>query len=68
MLTHLTQRQFVYVHEWDMVIFDNRDVVHAVTWYDAENYRRTLWRTTVSGNPGSEYDLERPSWLPDADE
>jgi len=68
LMTHLTQRQFVYVHEWDrgdLVIFDNRNVVHAVTWYDAENYERTLWRTTVSGNPGAEYDGERPSWLPD---
>lgn len=71
LLAHLTQRQFVYVHEWDagdMVIFDNRNVVHAVTWYDAEHYRRTLWRTTVSGNPGKEYDGERPSWIPGGDD
>ena len=71
LMAHLTQRRFVYVHEWDrgdMVIFDNRNVVHAVTWYDAENYQRTLWRTTVSGNPGREYDGQQPSWLPDSDE
>lgn len=71
LLTHITQRQLVYVHEWDrgdMVIFDNRTLMHAVTWYDAENYRRTLWRTTVNGNPGKDYDGERPSWIPCADE
>lgn len=67
LMAHLTQRSFVYVHEWDpgdMVIFDNRNVVHAATWYDAKKYRRTLWRTTVSGNPGKEYEGERPSWIP----
>jgi taurine dioxygenase len=71
LLAHLTKRQFVYVHEWDrgdLVIFDNRNLAHAVTWYDAENYQRTMWRTTVSGNPGKEYDGERPSWIPAADE
>ena len=71
LMAHLTQRQFAYVHEWDsgdMLIFDNRSVAHAVTWYDAEKYQRTLWRTTVSGNPGEEYHGERPSWIPDADE
>jgi taurine dioxygenase len=71
LMAHLTQRKFVYVHEWDpgdMLVFDNRNLVHSVTWYDAEKYQRTLWRTTVSGNPGKQYDGEKPSWIPGAGE
>lgn len=71
LMEHLTQREFVYVHEWDrgdMVIFDNRNLVHSVAWFDAARYQRTLWRTTVNGNPGKQYDGEKPSWIPDADD
>jgi taurine dioxygenase len=71
LMVHLTQREFVYAHDWDsgdMLVFDNRNTVHAATWFDAEKQQRTLWRTTVSGNPGPEYAGEPPSWIPRADE
>jgi taurine dioxygenase len=66
LMSHLTQREFVYVHEWtqgDLVVWDNRCLVHAATWFDADNERRLMWRTTVSGNPGSGYAGEKKSWI-----
>ncbi|MBL6455032.1 TauD/TfdA family dioxygenase [Belnapia sp. T6] len=66
LMAHLTQPRFVYVHEWtagDLVIWDNRCLVHAATWFDAERLERVMWRTTVSGNPGEAYAGEAKSWL-----
>ncbi len=65
LMTHLTQPRFTYVHEWeagDLVIYDNRSLLHAATWFDAERYGRLMWRTTVAGNPGEAYAGEEPSW------
>jgi alpha-ketoglutarate-dependent taurine dioxygenase len=70
-MAHYTQPQFTYVHEWtkgDLVIWDNRNLVHVATWFDADKYGRVMWRTTVRGNPGAEYAGERRSWIPAADE
>ena len=67
LMSHLTQREFVYVHEWDkgdVVIWDNRCLVHAATWFDAATQERLMWRTTVHGNPGAFYAGERKSWIP----
>ena len=67
LLHHATRREFVYVHEWqpgDLVIGDNRCLLHAATWYDADAYDRIMWRTTVMGNPGLEYQGEAKSWIP----
>ncbi|NNF79532.1 MAG: TauD/TfdA family dioxygenase, partial [Rhizobiales bacterium] len=67
LLAHATQPEFVYVHEWqtgDLVIGDNRCLLHAATWYDAEAYPRLMWRTTVMGTPGAEYRGEAKSWIP----
>ena len=66
LMTHLTRPEFVYVHEWtpgDLVVWDNRCLVHAATWFDAEREARVMWRTTVSGNPGAAYAGERKSWI-----
>jgi taurine dioxygenase len=66
LMAHLTQKQFVYVHEWtpgDLIVWDNRCLVHAATWFDAERESRVMWRTTVSGNPGADYAGEQRSWL-----
>ena len=66
LMAHMTQSQFVYVHEWepgDLLVWDNRCLVHAATWFDAEKERRVMWRTTVSGNPGAIYAGERRSWI-----
>lgn len=67
LMAHYTQPRFVYAHEWtagDLVIYDNRQTVHAATWFDAATHGRVMWRTTVHGNPGRLYDGEAPSWIP----
>ena len=49
LLDHATQRQFVYRHEWrpgDLVIWDNRAVLHRGRRYDLTQ-RRELRRSTV---------------------
>jgi taurine dioxygenase len=66
LVTHATQPQFVYVHEWfqgDLIVWDNRCLIHAATWFDAETVQRLMWRTTVSGNPGATYAGESKSWI-----
>jgi len=66
LMAHLTRPEFVYVHEWnpgDLIVWDNRCLVHAATWFDAERHRRVMWRTTVHGNPGAAYAGERKSWI-----
>ncbi len=68
LLKHATQPEFVYSHEWqvgDLLIADNRNLLHCATWYDAEKYSRLMWRTTVMGNPGDEYKGESKSWIPE---
>lgn len=66
LMSHLTRPEFVYVHEWDpgdLLVWDNRCLVHAATWFDAAREKRLMWRTTVSGNPGAIYAGERKSWI-----
>ena len=70
LIHHLTQRRFTYVHEWtagDLIIYDNRNLLHSGTWYDADAHIRIMWRTTVRGNPDPAYAGERYSWVPDVD-
>jgi taurine dioxygenase len=70
LMTHLTRPEFIYVHEWnpgDLVVWDNRCLVHAATWFDAAVHERLMWRTTVHGNPGSTYAGEQKSWIPRAE-
>ena len=67
LMAHYTRPEFVYVHEWtvgDLVVWDNRCLVHAATWYDGETEQRMMWRTTVRGNPGAIYAGEVKSWVP----
>jgi alpha-ketoglutarate-dependent taurine dioxygenase len=45
-----TQRQFLYRHKWqrrDLVMWDNRCLLHAATEFDAAKYVRTLYRTVI---------------------
>ena len=66
LMAHYTQPRFVYAHEWtegDLVIYDNRSMIHSATWFDAEKHGRVMWRTTVSGNPGPLYAGEPRSWV-----
>lgn len=49
---HATQAKYVYVHRWspdDLVIWDNRQVLHRVRRYDA-SLPRDMRRTTVAGD------------------
>jgi alpha-ketoglutarate-dependent 2,4-dichlorophenoxyacetate dioxygenase len=51
---HATQPEFCYQHNWhdgDLVIWDNRCVLHRATPYDSARYKRLLQRTTVGGDP-----------------
>jgi len=53
-LAHVTQPQFCYRHAWaegDLVIWDNRCVLHRATPYDSARHKRLLQRTTISGDP-----------------
>jgi alpha-ketoglutarate-dependent 2,4-dichlorophenoxyacetate dioxygenase len=54
LLEHVTRPEFCYRHEWqegDLVIWDNRCVLHRATPYDTARYRRLMQRTTISGDP-----------------
>jgi alpha-ketoglutarate-dependent 2,4-dichlorophenoxyacetate dioxygenase len=53
LLEHATQRENVYVHEWepgDLVIWDNRSTLHRGRRYDIAE-RRELRRTTINDTP-----------------
>ena len=48
-----TRPEFVYTHEWrqhDLVIWDNRRVMHRVRPFDDVNEVRDMRRTTVAGS------------------
>jgi len=54
LLEHVTQPEFRYRHEWqegDLVIWDNRCVLHRATPFDTSRHERLMQRTTVSGDP-----------------
>src|SRR5262250_273091 len=54
LLDHVTQPQFCYRHHWqegDLIIWDNRCVLHLATPFDTTRYKRLMQRTTVSGDP-----------------
>jgi alpha-ketoglutarate-dependent 2,4-dichlorophenoxyacetate dioxygenase len=49
---HATQRQFVYSHPWrvnDMVMWDNRTVMHRARRFDDLKEKRDLRRTSIKG-------------------
>ena len=48
---HATQREFVYSHRWregDLVMWDNRQLMHRARRYEDERYPRDLRRTTLT--------------------
>ena len=54
LLEHVTRPEFCYRHEWregDLVVWDNRCVLHRATPYDTARHQRLMQRTTVSGDP-----------------
>jgi alpha-ketoglutarate-dependent 2,4-dichlorophenoxyacetate dioxygenase len=51
LMAFCSQPQFIYRHAWregDLVVYDNRCLLHRATPYDISRYRRVLQRTTVS--------------------
>jgi alpha-ketoglutarate-dependent taurine dioxygenase len=56
LIMHITQARFVYTHRWhedDLVMWDNRAVLHTASLFDHTKYQRLMYRTTVAGNaPG----------------
>ena len=56
LITHITQPRTVYVHRWnqgDLVMWDNRAVLHTASLFDHTRYQRLMFRTTVAGHaPG----------------
>jgi alpha-ketoglutarate-dependent taurine dioxygenase len=47
-----TQERFVYRHTWrkdDVIMWDNRCTMHAVTAFDNARFRRIMHRTTLAG-------------------
>jgi alpha-ketoglutarate-dependent 2,4-dichlorophenoxyacetate dioxygenase len=50
---HAAQREFVYSHPWrpgDLVIWDNRQVMHRARRFDDRNEIRDMRRTTLAGD------------------
>jgi alpha-ketoglutarate-dependent 2,4-dichlorophenoxyacetate dioxygenase len=50
---HITQPRFRYTHAWragDLVIWDNRCLLHRATPYDSVHHKRLMQRTTVAGD------------------
>jgi alpha-ketoglutarate-dependent 2,4-dichlorophenoxyacetate dioxygenase len=61
LLARATGSDAIHSHRWsegDVVIWDNRSVLHRATAYDASRHRRLMQRTTI-GNPGI---LETPPY------
>ena len=54
LMTFATQDRFVYRHRWarhDLVLWDNRAVLHRATPFNSSQERRHMVRTTVAGGP-----------------
>jgi alpha-ketoglutarate-dependent 2,4-dichlorophenoxyacetate dioxygenase len=50
---HITEPRFCHSHKWrvgDLVIWDNRCLLHRATPYDAQRHKRLMQRTTVAGD------------------
>ena len=53
LLIQATSEKHVYIHRWqpgDLVIWDNRCLIHRGSGYDADRYRRRMRQTRVTGN------------------
>ena len=52
LITHATQKEFIYEHQWhvgDLIIWDNRAVLHRGMGFDMQNHKRRMHRTTIAG-------------------
>jgi alpha-ketoglutarate-dependent 2,4-dichlorophenoxyacetate dioxygenase len=53
LMEHATQPDFVYSHPWrpgDLVMWDNRQVMHRACRFDDRNEIRDMRRTTLAGD------------------
>jgi alpha-ketoglutarate-dependent taurine dioxygenase len=53
LIRHASQPRFVYRHRWhhgDLVMWDNRAVLHTASLFDHVKYQRLMYRTTLAGN------------------
>ncbi len=53
LVDYVGQDEFCYYHRWrknDLVMWDNRVLLHRAIEYDTSKHRRVLRRTTVAGN------------------
>jgi alpha-ketoglutarate-dependent 2,4-dichlorophenoxyacetate dioxygenase len=68
LLAHATRPEGVYQHrwrQWDLVMWDNRCVLHRGRPWDASQHKRVMRRTTIAGEgPTAEPPLARrtPAW------
>jgi len=47
------QPEFMMSHAWregDVIVWDNRAVLHRATYYDATKHKRLMQRTTIAGD------------------
>ena len=54
LMAHMTEPRFVYAHAWrpgDLLIWDNRAVLHRATEYDTAAESRVMRRTVLKGHP-----------------
>jgi taurine dioxygenase len=52
LIDRITDPAHVHRHKWtagDLVIWDNRTLLHSASWFDAERYQRRMLRTCVRG-------------------
>ena len=53
LMNFASQSRFEYVHRWtpgDVIIWDNRSVLHKALPFDETNARRRMHRTTIRGD------------------
>ena len=68
LLAHTTRPECIYQHRWqpsDLVMWDNRCVLHRGRPWDAARHRRVMRRTTVAGEgPTADPPFARrtPAW------
>ena len=68
LLAHTTRPECVYAHrwaQWDLIMWDNRAVLHRGRPWDAERHRRVMRRTTLAGEgPTADppYATRTPAW------
>jgi taurine dioxygenase len=56
LMDYATSPEFVLSYKWspgDLVIWDNRGLLHSGTSYDRDKYVRTIYRVSIEGEEPS---------------